>query len=318
MKLGKKFKPYFKILLTLSLLLIFVYFSDPLKVLEELKNVNLAVYSVGVIVFLFIYPVAGFRWQTMTENIVNLKFSESIKVLGMSYGLNKILPLNSGDIARSKLMENYVKIDNHGQVLGTVALERLADISVVALFLTLISLIQLPVFSRQLSWMLIPLGISILLFTTLVLLGNRVKELLDFSTNRFLPEKISDFLREAIDGFNNLNKNQYMVVIILTTLRWSINILAFYIVALSSGNSISLATAAILTGIMTLVSSLPITPAGAGAVELSATGLLAFLGYSNSAAATIVILQRSLGVAVMALVGIVLLNLEDISLENFR
>ena len=307
-----------KLIITLSLLLIFLIISNPLELLKNLQRTNLPTYILGLLIFLSVYPIAGLRWKIMTENITDIRYSDCMKILGMSYGLNKVLPLNSGDIARSKLMEKYVDIENHSQILGLVALERLVDVIIVTSFLLTVVIFYFSEFFQKSSWILIALSAMCLMFIIFTRYKNHLKLILNYIPEAIFLTQFKNILKDALEGFNVLNKRQYIYTFSLTILRWSLDVLAFYIIAASSGYSVSIATAILVNSIMTLISAIPITPAGTGVVELSATGVLAALVYSNSAAATIVILQRSLGVMVMALVGLAILNLEEISFETFR
>lgn len=73
-----------------------------------------------------------------------LSLSACFEITAISYGLNKILPANSGDLARSKITERYTTVDSHGEILGLVAIERLLDVGALCLVLA-ISVSLLPI-----------------------------------------------------------------------------------------------------------------------------------------------------------------------------
>lgn len=318
MNLKNRNLPFGKILVTSALLLLFLYFSKPLEVLGQLKDVKPFYYIAGLVVFLTIYPLNGLRWKIMTSKKAEISFRDSVKIVGISYGLNKILPLNSGDIARSKIMEQYSDFENHGSILGIVALERLMDIGLISLILALVFFMNFSTILPGYRWIVMPLFVATALFAVIYAMENWIKKALDLAPDRFTPEIIKEFLKDALEGFKSLDRKQYIEALILSTARWCFNVLAFYLVAISAGHPINIALAALLTGVMSLISSMPITPAGAGVAEVSATGLLIFLGFDNSAAATIVILQRSLGVVIMGIIGLLLINLEQFQIGEFR
>ena len=307
-----------KSLLAGLLTAVFLYLSKPFELLNHLMKTDPLYYILSLTVFLTVYPLTGLRWQVMTSKVTEISLEDSVKTLGISYGINKILPLNSGDLVRSKIQENYTEIDKHGEILGIVALERIIDISVLLLFLTTSILLY---FSKNIGitqWIWIPiLGVAST-FSVLYLYEEFVKSLVRKIPGGKLPLNLQKILIEAIEGFNSLDKLQYSKSITLTLLRWTLDIFSLYLLSIAAGYPIGFWTAALLTCSMSLVSSMPITPSGAGAAELSGSAILISLGMSSSIAGTIVILQRSLGVGVMGIIGIVLLKSEGLSFGQFK
>jgi uncharacterized protein (TIRG00374 family) len=307
-----------KLVVTISLLLVFIYVSNPLEVIKQLTQVKPSYYVLGLLIFSTVYPLNGLRWKIMTEKALELSLSDSIKIIGISYGLNKILPLNSGDIARSKITEQYTEVDRHGNILGIVALERMIDIIILSLLLIFAAFSGFSDTLGSMKWIWMPLAMGTAIFASAYFFEEIIKDIIKAVPDWATPDRFRSFLEDTLEGFNSLDRRQYSRAVLLTSLRWLFNVAAFYIVALSAGYPIGLATAGLLTGVMSLISSMPVTPAGAGLAEISASSLLVFTGFDVSAAATVVILQRSLGVIFMGLVGIVLINFENFDIEKFR
>lgn len=307
-----------RLLLTGILSVIFLYVTDPVKLVEQISQTDPLLYFLSLCIFLTVYPLTGLRWKIMNSNLVVISFWDSMKTLGISYGLNKILPLNSGDIVRSKILENYVEIEKHGEILGLVGLERFIDVSALITFLSLPLLFFFSNNIGIMNWIWLPILATTSGFYMIYFQSNLVKSLIMKLPDLNISLDFKKILVDAVNGFNSLNKLQYGEIIVITFLRWIFDILSLYVLAMSVGHPLSFWTAALLTCAMSLVSSMPITPSGAGAAELSGTAILVSLGFSTSVAGTIVILQRSFGVGAMGIIGIVLIKSEGINIGDFR
>lgn len=306
------------ILITGILTVIFLYFVDPLSLLLQISQTNPVIYLLSLSIFLTVYPLTALRWKIMTSNIVEISFQDSIKTLSISYGLNKILPLNSGDIIRSKILENYVEIEKHGEILGLVTLERLIDVSALITFLSLPLLFLFTENLGILQWLWLPILTSMagfyLIYFRSALVTSLIKKLPDLKISLDYKEILTD----AVNGFNSLDKNQYGKIILITLSRWVLDIFSLYVLSISIGHPLSFWTAALLTCTMSLVSSMPITPSGAGVAELSGTAILISLGFNTSVAGTIVVLQRSFGVGAMSIIGILMIRSEKMNIYPLK
>lgn len=305
-------------LLTVFLTSVFLYLVEPLKLILQISQTNPLMYLLSLCIFLTVYPLTALRWKIMTSNLVKISLQESVKTLCISYGLNKILPLNSGDIVRSKILENYVEVEKHGEILGLVGLERLIDVSVLITFLSLPMLFLATQSLGMLQWLWLPILATTSAFYLIYFQSAMVKLFIEKLPNLKLFLDYKKILLDAVNGFNSLDKLQYSKVISITFLRWILDIFSLYILAISIGHPLNFWTAALLTCAMSLVSSIPITPSGVGAAELSGTAILVSLGFSTSVAGTIVVLQRSFGVGMMSIIGILSIKSEGLNIESFK
>ncbi|EGQ43989.1 MAG: uncharacterized UPF0104 family protein [Candidatus Nanosalina sp. J07AB43] len=214
-------------------------------------------------------------------------------------------------------MERYVHVESHGDVLGLVAVERLSDIAVLTVFSTVPALF---IFSGSLgidNLLLLPAMAVVTGFYLVRSKSSKLREIV-----KLLPEikflKYKKIFLDAIEGFNRLDSRYYAETVLLTFIRWIFDILSLYVLAASIGISFGFWSAALLTCVMSLVSSMPITPSGAGAAELSGTALMTALGYDPAVGGALVLLQRSFGVAFMGIVGLMVINYEGVSIQGFR
>jgi uncharacterized protein (TIRG00374 family) len=287
-----------------GLIILLAYFANLNTILSEVSKANFALYSGAVLVFLSVYVWSALRWKTLLEGLgYSLTFSNSLKVIAISYSFNKILPLNSGDLTRSKLMEHYIGVESHGKILGAVAMERFLDVCLLA-FVTSISSIYLIGMSRSLLWIL---TVSSLLIFVMIYARVRNKQfikLLEVAENLGLPKNVRKIIADGLKGFSEISKLKLLEVALWHSLRWTAGIIVLYILSMSLGASLSLAGATLVTGVMSLVAALPITPGGIGPVEAFGAGTLILIGLPAVQASALVILQRSLGLVLMGSLGV--------------
>lgn len=290
-------------LLTIFILGFLFSTIDIRLIYSHLKNINLLYYAIAGLVFVTVYLWAGLRWQILLKTLdYSVSLKDSVKVISMSYGFNKILPLNSGDLTRPKLMERYTDIDNHGQILGIVAMERILDV----ILLGLVTIITTPfILGNQLGLSSLTGALGLLLVSVYLLRykSNLFLELINHLSKLGMPEKIAKLSRDSIRGFNQISTDGILEISVWHSLRWFTGFSVLYILSIAIGSPITIVEASLITSLMSLVSALPITPAGIGPVEAIGTSALVILGLSSSQAAALVIVQRSLGMVLVALIG---------------
>ena len=292
------------------LLLVLVSVADIRNITGQISQTDLGIYGIAVLVFSSIYLWSGLRWRSLTSGLgYSLGLNGSVKIIMMSYGFNKILPLNSGDLTRSKLMERYTDVDNHGKILGAVAMERFLDVLLLGA-LTGVSSLTLLSNSGSILWILLGAGLLISSMSLVRLKNKQVLELFDFIEELGAPLKIVNFMKDGVKGFSEIPNKKLGESLVWHSMRWAAGILTLYILALSLGTPVSLFGATLVTGVMSLVAALPITPAGLGPVEVLGTGTLVLIGLSTNQAAALVILQRSLGLVLMGGLGAVVYALD--------
>lgn len=295
---------------TVVILVSLVYLANLEAILSHLSNVKMPIYFSAVLVFLTIYVWSAFRWKALISGLgYEITLQESVKTIAMSYGFNKILPMNTGDLTRSKLMERYTEIDSHGKLLGAVAMERFLDIVFLGVLTTASSFYLLGK-TGDLTWILVTAGVLTILMISVRLKNRFFINIIEFNESLGAPQKITEFLKESLIGYKEIPRLKLAEVFVWHSLRWLSGIMVLYILSMSLGTPISLAGAALVTGVMSMVSALPITPAGIGPVEALGTGTLVILGLSSAQAASLVILQRSLGFILMGVIGALVYSLD--------
>jgi uncharacterized protein (TIRG00374 family) len=251
-----------------------------------------------------IYISAAERWSAIMESLeYHISFFTSLKIISISYGLNKILPLNFGDLSRSKISEIYIEVEDHGEVLGGVAFERVSDVVTVSAVIGLSSLFLVSNYLKQVYFLVVGsailIGVALFLFYKPNLIQKRFLD----HFRPYLPEKLSEFSDSFIHSYSDFSHKELAKIYFLSSLRWLGGIAVLYIAGLSLGIYVDFWIVAFVNSVMVLVATLPISPGGIGPVETVGTGLLALSGLMYSDALAVIVVSRSIGFFAMAIIG---------------
>ncbi|MDY6778852.1 MAG: flippase-like domain-containing protein, partial [Candidatus Nanohaloarchaea archaeon] len=171
----------------------------------------------------------------------------------------------------------------------TVFVDRVLDFAFLVVSTTLISYAVLSTRFAD-AWTYLRIGYG---FLGLVLLGSLA--LLYEGRVRLLPDAVRDTLQRFREGAAScLSRGNALPVLGYTLLVWLFVVLRVYVVALALGVDIGVALAGFIGLFMIMLTIIPLTPAGLGAVELLTTGFLTLLGMEPAAVLSIVLLDRTI------------------------
>jgi len=292
-------------LVSLLLLAALFWLTDIGRILAALASVRFETYGFAATLFASTYVLLGFRWRVLVEKRLSLTLRTSFEIVAVSYGVNKLLPANAGDVLRSKIAQRYVTVDSHGALLGLVAVERLFDVGTIGLAIVLSSLFLSDVVGPMMR--VVAVG-ALVASTAVLLIATRVSSVTSWYRRLPLPEFVRRELASIVDAVGDLSAIELSVVGTLSLARWLIIGVAFQLLAVAAGIEVSLAAAVLVTTAMSLAAVLPLSPGGIGPVDAVGTGTLVLLNVEYPQALTLVILQRSLGLVLVALVGLAIYN----------
>ncbi|MFC7021142.1 MULTISPECIES: lysylphosphatidylglycerol synthase transmembrane domain-containing protein [Haloarcula] len=286
----------------LALISVLVVVADTGAILNTLESVELGWYGVAFVIFTLGYFPATYRWLQLQRSIgYNPDVGATFEIVAISLGLNKVLPANLGDFSRSKVTERYFDVRNHAELLSLVAVERAADFFIaLLLFTTSFALITSGAFLQTRSF-IVAIGTFVAIVTVIVvfwLVRQRVAE--------WIPGPLSNQLEAAFSVADALSTTTLAVLFITTVSRWLLTGVVFVAVGRSIGVSPGFLVALALISGMSLVSVLPITPAGIGPSETVGVGILVASGVAYPTAISLSLLQRTFGVFWMGLIGLLI------------
>jgi uncharacterized membrane protein YbhN (UPF0104 family) len=267
-------KRYIKILAPVLLGFFFIYLTVNITTSEErlliwsyIKSAKIEFVIAAMMFGAFADVIRGLRWQFLAKASGHSSNPlVSIASVFMCYSSNLIIT-RSGEILRATVLSGYNKIPL-GKTFGTIAAERVIDMTLSFIILILIWILQYEIIiesffdddfffyiERNISYM-IGLGLAILIITSIVLVKiNSVKK----------------FFLSIVEGLLSLTKlNRDFPLFILSTLAiWAFYFTAFYMIKFSIVEFSVIPTGLIFPAFVVSVFSISLSNHGLGVYPLA-------------------------------------------------
>jgi uncharacterized protein (TIRG00374 family) len=250
------------------------------------------------------FPLRGLRWRFVLGRVgTKIGRRDATEILFLSWFVNCLVPAKLGDLYRAYLLKG-----NYGgsisRTVGTIFIERIADIVVIFALALAAGFWSFRGRSRPEIDALFLAGfvfaaILVLLVIGLNYFGGRL--------TRFLPERVADLYERFHEGSTGaLTVRSLPVIGALTTVIWLFEGLRLFFVIraleLPDANlGISAALFVALAG--SLLTAIPLTPAGVGFVEAGIVGLLSLYGVVGEPAVAVALTDRAISILTVIVLG---------------
>ena len=267
-------KRYIKILAPVLLGFFFIYLTFNITTSEErlliwsyIKSAKIEFVIAAMLFGAFADVIRGLRWQFLAKaSGHSSNFLVSIASVFMCYSSNLIIT-RSGEILRATVLSGYNKIPL-GKTFGTIAAERVIDMTITLIILILIWILQYEIIiesffdddfffyiERNISY-IIGFGLAILIITSIVLVKiNSVKK----------------FFLSIVEGLLSLTKlnRDFPLFILSTLLIWAFYFTAFYMIKFSIVEFSIIPTELIFPAFVVSVFSISLSNHGLGVYPLA-------------------------------------------------
>jgi uncharacterized protein (TIRG00374 family) len=256
------------------------------------------------------FPLRGYRWVTLLKGAgYKVAPRDGTEILFLSWLVNCVVPAKLGDVYRAYLLKLNSPV-SATRTLGTVFVERILDLFAIAILGLAAGYIKfhdrlgnLPVAVQAIFF--IGVALMVIMALGLIVLRNFGRRLIGALP---LPKRASDLYERFEEGvFNSVGLKGLPGLGLLTVLIWTTEALRLFFViqALGFGNlGLGLSGVMFVALIGSLLTAVPLTPAGLGAVE---GGLFAVLtgvfGIARGPATAILLIDRSLSVFSIVVLG---------------
>ena len=287
-------KHIFKIILGCLVSLILIYLCirniDFKQSVSLLKNADLSLIALGVIVYAASYLVRGFRWDYILMPLKKMKMFQSFFYLVFGFFMNNILPLRLGEFVRAIVAGKKLEISRSG-VFATIVVERLMDIIIFIISFFLIAMF-VPNIPAWLQKSFIACAIIFgLMFVVLFFMSKDEDKFLKLLSKFHLPSKINEIIKSLFIKFASglkffQNKKLFFVVFITSIIVWIIEAYAYKTLFAAFGlnvTAIQCLFVIVTTGIATM---LPTAPGFIGAIESVGMVTLGIFGVEETMAFT--------------------------------
>jgi uncharacterized protein (TIRG00374 family) len=270
---------------------------------------NPALVLLAAIVFYLGFPLRGYRWQRLlreTGFIIGLR--NSTEILYISWFVNCVVPAKLGDVYRAYLLKMN-SAASLSRTFGTVFIERILDIFAIAILGLAAGFWSFRDGMPPAIRLVFVVGIVtvIVAFVGLFTMRNFGRRILDRLP---LPPRIYELYDRFEEGvFGAIGLRHLPVLAIVTGLIWLTEGLRLYIVVLAFAFpdvELGLSGAVFVALIGSLLTAIPLSPAGLGFAQAGVIGVLTVAyGVPLPEATAIVILDWVISVLSIIVFGAV-------------
>jgi len=258
------------------------------------------------VVFYLGFPLRGLRWALLLRGSgYRLGVRDATEIIFLSWLVNCLVPAKLGDIYRAYLLKINSTV-SLSRTFGTVFIERVLDlfaISVLGLAAGFWSFrTGLPTEIQIVFG--IGVGVVVLLAVGLLTMRNFGRRIL---TALPLPASVAELYDRFEEGVFSVGLRALPRLVVVTGLIWTTEAMRLYLVvqALALPDvSLGISGAFFVALIGSLLTAVPLSPAGLGIVELGVVGVLtAAYGVPLTEATTIALVDRTISVLSIILLG---------------
>jgi uncharacterized protein (TIRG00374 family) len=230
------------------------------------------------------FPLRGLRWSILMRAVKPVSFGAATEVFTIGFMANNVLPARLGDVARAFILARREGIPASA-TFSNVVLERVFDGLTVVGFLATVLWLDPP----HADW-IGPVAVSAaLLFVGAVAVAVLVAFFEDAvlkilgSTLRFVPSelkaKLLALVQKLARGFHCLRRpRETLMVIALSLLIWSAEVVVYVLVQNALGISISPLGLTLVMAMLTLGLTVPSAPGFVGVYEALIIGSVGIYG----------------------------------------
>jgi uncharacterized protein (TIRG00374 family) len=260
-----------------------------------------------MVVFYLGFPLRGWRWSILLKGTgVRIAIRDSTEIIFVSWLVNCLVPAKLGDIYRAWLLKINAAV-SLSRTFGTVFIERILDLFAISILGLAAGFWSFRSGLPPEIQVVAALGVGVIVFLAIALLtlrnfGRRILVRLP------IPHRVIELYDRFEEGvFGAIAAHQLPPLAVLTVAIWTTEAMRLYLVveALHFPDvSLGISGAFFVALIGSLLTAVPLSPAGLGVVELGVVGVLtAGYGVPLTEATTIALVDRAISVLSIIVFG---------------
>ena len=273
----------------------------------KLAAANPLLLLAAFVVFYLGFPLRGLRWAFLVRQTgFQLKVRDSVEIIFLSWLVNCLVPAKLGDVYRAYLLKINSSV-SLSRTFGTVFIERILD---------LFAIVTLGLAAGFVSFrsglpgdvqIVFAIGVVVVLLLAggLLTMRNFGRRII---TKLPLPHKVIEFYDRFEEGvFASIGLRALPRLVVLTGLIWATEAMRLYLVVQALGLPtvhLGISGAFFVALAASLLTAVPLTPAGIGFVEGGVVGLLTIVyGVAPNDALAITLVDRTISVLSIIVLG---------------
>jgi uncharacterized membrane protein YbhN (UPF0104 family) len=281
----------------------------PVAVWHNIQSANPWLLCCAFAVYYLSFPVRALRWQVILRNagydrehgIETPGFWGLNEIIVLSWFANTLLPAKLGDVYRGYLFKKATGV-SFTRSLGTILAERLMDI--IGLF-TFLVVSGFAVFGHKLPRVAATLFLFGGVLAVSGLIGLLVLRRAEGLLERIVPQRFAVQYRRLEEGIFGAF-GRWPALTGLTAVIWTQEGLRVFFITRALGIHVSFWVTVFVALAASLLTTIPLTPAGLGAVETGIVGVLYWVGVQHNLAASVAIIDRVIGYWSVLILGLLI------------
>ena len=288
----------------LYLLFRFVLNLDFAATWQRIVNADIRLLGVAFVVYYLTFPLRGYRWAYVLGKVgTRIRFRDSTEILFLSWFVNCLVPAKLGDLYRAWLLKGNFGASISRSV-GTIFIERIADLLVIFALALAAGFWSFRNLERPEVNALLLAGFVVAMVLVAVVIalrwwGDRI--------TRFLPVRAREFYQRFHEGSTGaVTARAIPTIVVLTGMIWVLEGLRLYFVILALDLptvNLGISSAIFVTLAGSLLTAIPLTPAGVGFVEAGIVGALWLYGVTQEPAAAVALTDRAISILTVIVLG---------------
>ncbi len=292
---------YLSIAIAIVILIFAATRVDLKEIWREIAACDKRYVILGALAHYSTYLVRGTRWRRCLIHLPIKAGSGKFGLLVFFYNfVDNLVPAKLGDVYAAHLARINFKI-RRSAAMGSIVFLRMIDAWIILMLASLASWLlfsaHLP---RAVTWSLIGGGIIAVGATTIMLVFFLFKKKLP----GWIPEKVQQMIQAFHTGMWPRPK-ELLPIAALTIIIWGLETLWIFCLVLAFNLQIGPAEAIFLTMIPLLASAFPLTPAGAGVVEITLYSCLRVVGVTSPIAGSLTVVNRFIDYWLHIVLGVI-------------
>ncbi len=279
---------------------------DFAELANSVASANKLLLVAAFLVFYAGFPIRGARWALLLKGAgMRVGTKDATEILFLSWTVNCLVPAKLGDLYRAFLLKINADVSG-SKTLGTIFIERIFDLFAIAIMGLVAGFWSFRTgFPPEIQFVAaLGIGVIVVLAGFLFAVRNFGRAILGKLP---LPEKALEFYDRFEEGLFSINRRTIGPLVILTVLIWATEGMRLWLVIQAlglPGVSMGISGAFFVAFIGSLLTAVPLSPAGLGTVELGVVGVLTLAyGLPTQEATTIVLVDRLISVFSIILIG---------------
>ena len=253
------------------------------------------------------FPLRGYRWSVLLrQSGFGIRVKDATEIIFLSWLVNCLVPAKLGDVYRAWLLKINSTV-SLSRTFGTVFIERVLDLFAIATLALAAGFVSFRSGLPADVQIVFAIGVVFLLLLAGALLtmrnfGRRI------ITRLPLPHRVLELYDKFEEGvFSSIGLRHLPRLVILTGLIWATEAMRLYLVVQAfnlPGVHLGISGAFFVALAGSLLTAVPLTPAGIGIVEAGVVGLLTIVyGVAPNDALAITIVDRAISVLSIIALG---------------